>query len=67
MPHLFAIVLCVLILAGLSGLVRLEYKLARKGPRMSAASFLRSSEEAQPRSTSDPRPANRTIQHEIGY
>ena len=64
MPHLFAIALCILIVAGLAGLVRLEYKRAQKGPRMASTAFFRGVEEPNPGAA---KPASRAIQHEIGY
>src|ERR1017187_3387379 len=68
MPHLFAIALCILILAGLAGLVRLEYQRSRKGPRMSSAAFFRGGEDPQHRDASlAPRSGDRAIRHEIGY
>ena len=66
MPQLFAIILCVMILAALAGLVRLEYKRARKGPRLSSTGFFKREKDARVKSV-DPKERNRAIQHEIGY
>jgi hypothetical protein len=68
MPLLFAIALCILILAGLAGVVRLEYHRSRKGPRMSSTAFFRIDEEAQNKAAAlASRPRTRETQHEIGY
>jgi hypothetical protein len=63
MPHLLAIVLCIFLVAGLAGLVKLEYNRARKGPRMSSEDFYRLEEQhGSPETHSRSR-----IQHDIGY
>lgn len=66
MPQLFAVILCVMILAGLAGLVRLEYKRARKGPRLSSTAFFKKETEGRGKSA-NPKERSRAIQHEIGY
>ena len=67
MPHLFAIALCLFVLAGLAGLVSLEYKRARKGPRLSSTAYMRGLGSLRPLSTSvSPRPGSRPLSHEIG-
>lgn len=63
MPLIFAIALCIMILAGLAGLVRLEYKRARNGPRLSSSHFLN---REDPKDKRDPRDRHR-IAHEIGH
>ena len=64
MPHFLAILLCIMVLVGLAGLVRLEYKRAQKGPQMSSDAFLHREEELK---SGAPQPRTKANQHEIGY
>jgi hypothetical protein len=65
MPQIFAIVICVMLIFGLAGLVKLEYKRARKGPRLKNTAFFNGDEDPK-RKGSKPAPG-RNITHEIGY
>jgi hypothetical protein len=66
MPHLLAIILCLLLLFAAVVLVRMEFKRSRKGPQLASADFLRGTEELHRQSATKDQPAKdmRKIQHE---